>query len=243
MSKARKKKNYTTTKNTIKKGADDSIIIEILNKPGINELKSDERKKMVIMLYNDHFGRVSKETKKCNLREAYVKINQKNRFITLLKQDGNKVDIIAAHYDELSDTIFITIAQQKGNSGSFNTSSEEKTIEKIFDLIESGDTYFFDMLPDELNPLKTNKKYKLDFIIGFVVACGEKEVTHDKGGVIKYLSGEDYLLYLGLEITTTELALQISKDEIILNHSYDAVSECCNFDQKYDECLKVLNYD
>ena len=99
------------------------------------------------------------------------------------------------------------------------------------------------MLPDELNPLKTNKKYKLDFIIGFVVACGEKEVTHDKGGVIKYLSGEDYLLYLGLEITTTELALQISKDEIILNHSYDAVSECCNFDQKYDECLKVLNYD
>lgn len=242
-SRVKKKKDYSTTKNTMKKGCDPGIITEAMKKDEFKLLSSEERKKFVVSYYNEHFGRTSKETRKANLRELIMQKNQVRRFIALLKQDGNKVDIIAANYDEANDVILITISQQKGNDASFNTSSEEKTLEKIFGLIESENCEYFNMLPDELNPLKCGKHYKLDFIIGMVNACGEKEVTHNKGYRIKYLSNKEYLLYLGLDITPVQLAVQISNHENILNHQYDAVSECCNFDQVYKDCLKELNYD
>lgn len=107
-----------------------------------------------------------------------------------------------------------------------------------------NETYkeFFVLLPDTLNPNKNKKKYVIDVCIGMVNACGSNLKLYDNIEV-RYLTNNDYLLYLGLEINTTQLAFQIENIDKIKNHTYDAVSECCNWDEKYDECLKLINND
>jgi hypothetical protein len=243
MSKDKKKKPYKVTKNTIKRGTHPGVVLDILTKEGVRDMNPQNRKKYVIQEYNNLYGVPSRQTKRDNLKEYYVYKNQKNRSISLLEQDGNKVDIIAGNYNEVSDIVEITIAQQKGGSGSFNTSSEEKTLESMFDLSKTGYDKYFNNLPDELNPNKNGKKYKIDFVIGMMTACGEKGATHENGAVVKYLSGNEYLLYLGLEITIVELFLQINQDDKLNGIQKDTVSECCDFAEVYNECIKLLKYD
>lgn len=228
--------------NTIKKGADPSIIIELLSSGIIVSLSEDEKKNEVKQKYSEYFGKTSKETQKANVREDIMVKNQKNRFLVKLPQDLKKLDIMAASFDENGD-VRITFSQQKGNNASFNSSSESKTLENISKCIKNK-TYqeFFDLLPDSLNPNKNGKKYFVDVCIGMVNACGGKTKYHD-GVEIRYLTNDDYLIHLGLEINTIQLAIQIENHEKIINHTYNAVSECSNWDEIYDKCVKYLNND
>jgi hypothetical protein len=228
--------------NTIKKGADPGVIIELLVSCGIISLSENERKDVVKKRYSEYFGKTSKETIKANVREDIIVKNQKNRFLVKLPQDLKKLDIMAASLDE-NGNVRITFSQQKGNNASFNSSSEAKTLENISKCIKNG-TYkeFFNLLPDNLNPDKNGKKYFVDVCVGMVNAYGEKVKYHDEVE-IRYLTNDDYLLYLGLEINTIQLAIQIENHEKITNHTYDAISECCNWDEVYDKCIIELNYD
>jgi hypothetical protein len=228
-------------RNTIKKGADAGLLIELLSEKEVQSLSKNERKKEIQRKYNEYFGKTSKETFKANVRENVIIENQKNRFLVKLPQDLKKLDIMAAHLCKITDTIKVTFSQQKGNNASFNSSSESKTLESISDCVNRS-TYkeFFNLLPDELNPNKNGKKYEIDVIVGMVNACGEN-IKYKDGVEIKYLTNDEYLLYLGLEVDIVELAFQIQKQDKIINHYYDAVSECCNWDEIYDKCVYKLN--
>ncbi len=230
-------------KSKLKKGADPGIILELLSDENMRNLEKKCRKKEIEKKYSAYFGKTSKETIKANIREDIIIKNQKNRFLVKLPQDLKKLDIMAANFDEENDIIKITFSQQKGNNASFNSSSESKTLESISKSINSGSyKEFFFLLPDNLNPDKNGKKFVVDVCIGMVNACGYN-VKNEVGVEIKYLTNNDYLLYLGLEIDTVQLAIQIEKHEKIVNHTYDAVSECCNWDDIYDKCISELNYD
>ena len=109
-------------KSTIKKGADPGIILELLLLDCVKHLPPFEKKVEVKKLYSDYFGKTSKETIKANVREDIIIKNQKNRFLIKLPQDLKKLDIMAAHLDEINDIIKITFSQQKGNNASFNSS-------------------------------------------------------------------------------------------------------------------------
>jgi hypothetical protein len=230
-------------KNTIKKGADPGIILELLLSNDVISLPEFDKKNLVKKKYSEYFGKTSKETIKANVREDIIVKNQKNRFLVKLPQDLKKLDIMAAHYDEKNDVIKITFSQQKGNNASFNSSSESKTLENIAKCINNN-TYeeFFKLLPDNLNPIVNGKKYIIDVCIGMVNACGTNLKIQDNIE-IKYLTGKDYLLYLGIELSTTQIAIQIENHNKIKTHTYDAVSECCNWDEIYDNCLTEINND
>jgi hypothetical protein len=150
---------------------------------------------------------------------------------------------MAAHLCKETDIIKITFAQQKGNNASFNSSSESKTLENISKCVIDG-TYkeFFKFLPDNLNPNINGKNYEIDVCVGMINACGTTIKIQD-GVEIKYLSNNDYLSYLGLELSTIEVAAQVEKHDKIINHSYDAVSGCCNWDEIYNKCINELNND
>jgi hypothetical protein len=226
--------------NTIKKGADPGVMIELLLSSDILSLSNNERKIEVKKRYSEYFGKTSKETKKANVREDIIIKNQKNRFLVKLPQDLKKLDIMGASLDENGD-VRITFSQQKGNNASFNSSSESKTLENISKCIKN-ETYqeFFNLLPDNLNPNKNGKKYVVDVCVGMVNACGGKVKYHD-GVEIRYFTNNNYLLHLGLEINTIQLAVQIENHEKVINHTYNAVSECCNWDEVYDKCVIELS--
>lgn len=230
-------------KNTIKKGADPGIILELLSSDDIVTLSVPEKKEVVKKKYSEYFGKTSKETMKANVREDIIVKNQKNRFLVKLPQDLKKLDIMAAHLDESDDLIKITFAQQKGNNASFNSSSESKTLESISKCVKNN-TYkdFFNLLPDNLNPNINGKKYTVDVCIGMVNACGYNIKVQDNIE-IKYLTNNDYLVYLGLELNTIQIAIQVENHNKIKTHTYDAVSECCNWDEIYDECIIEINND
>jgi hypothetical protein len=230
-------------KNTIKKGADPGIILDILFSDNVKLLSPPEKKIEVKKKYSEHFGKTSKETMKANVREDVVVKNQKNRFLVKLPQDLKKLDIMAASIDKTNDLIRITFAQQKGNNASFNSSSESKTLENISKCILTHSYQnFFNLLPDSLNPIKNKKKYVIDVCIGMVNACGCNLKIYNNVE-FRYLTNNDYLLYLGLEINTTQLAFQIENQDKIKNHTYDAISECCNWDEIYDECVNLIEND
>jgi hypothetical protein len=230
-------------KNTIKKGADPGIILELLSSDDIVTLSVPEKKEVVKKKYSEYFGKTSKETMKANVREDIIVKNQKNRFLVKLPQDLKKLDIMAAHLDESDNLIKITFAQQKGNNASFNSSSESKTLESISKCVKNN-TYkdFFNLLPDNLNPNINGKKYTVDVCIGMVNACGYNIKVQDNIE-IKYLTNNDYLVYLGLELNTIQIAIQVENHNKIKTHTYDAVSECCNWDEIYDECIIEINND
>lgn len=224
-------------KHSLRKGADPSIILEIFNENQyLKEMDSIGRKNETKKLYSRYFSTTSKETIKSNIREDIVVRNQKNRFISKVPQDLMKLDLIAAHYDEKDDTIYISLIQQKVNNASFNSTSESKTIESISNCNKLNYYMeYFNLLPDGLNPIKSNKKYVIDFCIGMVNAVGSKE-SKKNDIKIKYLTNDEYLLYLGIEIDIVELAYQISKEEKIINHEYNAVDQCENWDYIYEKC-------
>jgi hypothetical protein len=230
-------------KNTIKKGANPGIILELLLSDNIVILSEPEKKEVVKKKYSEYFGKTSKETMKANVREDIIVKNQKNRFLVKLPQDLKKLDIMAAHLDESDDSIKITFAQQKGNNASFNSSSESKTLESISKCV-TNNTYkdFFNLLPDNLNPNINGKKYTVDVCIGMVNACGHNIKVQDNIE-IKYLTNNDYLVYLGLELNTIQIAIQVENHDKIKTHTYDAVSECYNWDEIYDKCIIEINND
>jgi hypothetical protein len=228
---------------TTKKGADPSVILEILMSMDLSNLNGEQLRDEVKEKYSSYFGKTSKDTIKAIVRENIVIENQKKRTLIKLPQDLKKLDIMAAHYNDSTDMIEITLCQQKGNNASFNSSSESKTLECMSNCyIDKTYTEFFDSLPDNLNPNKTGKKYIVDLCIGMVNAIGGK-VKINNGIEIKYYSNDDYLSYLGLDIDTVELAMLIQYHEKIINHSYDAVSDCENWDDIYNKCLNsMINY-
>jgi hypothetical protein len=75
-----------------------------------------------------------------------------------------------------------------------------------------------------------------------VNACGHNIKVQDNIE-IKYLTNNDYLRYLGLELNTIQIAIQVENHNKIKTHTYDAVSECCNWDEIYDECIIETNND
>jgi hypothetical protein len=227
-------------KNTLKKGADPSILIEILSNKDIRNIDKVELKEIVKTEYNNYFSKTSLDTCKAIVREDIIVNNQKKRFLSKLPQDLKKFDIIAANYNHEKDIIEITLSQQKGNNASFNSSSEAKTLECMSDcFINKTYDVFFQYLPDNLNPIKMNKDYTIDLCIGMVNAVGGKIKTKN-GVVIRYYSNDEYLSYLGLDINTVELAMMIQNSDKIKNHHYDAVLECKNWEDIYNKCLNLI---
>jgi hypothetical protein len=167
-------------KNTIKKGADPGVMVELLMSDDVKDMSKVDREITVMKRYNEYFGKTSKETVKANVREDIIVKNQKNRFLIKLPQDLKKLDIMAAHIDEGTDEIKITFSQQKGNNASFNSSSESKTLESISNCLNNK-TYeiFFNLLPNNLNPNINCKKYQIDAVVGMVNACGKNIKTKD----------------------------------------------------------------
>ena len=230
----------TMSKKSINKGTDKGMLLEILMNDDLRNLSELNRLNEVKKAYNNILGKTSKETVKGYVREDIIVLNKKNRFITKLPQDLKKLDLMVAHKD--GDEIIISLIQLKGQNSSFNSTSEPKTLESMSDCYNKKTyTDFFELLPDDLNPNINNKKYKVDMVIGMVNATGEK-IKENNGVKIKYLSGDKFLLYLGLEIDTIDLANQINNDTRVINHTYDAVSKTDDWYDVYKKCLEKLNY-
>jgi hypothetical protein len=94
---------------------------------------------------------------------------------------------------------------------------------------------YFKFLPDSLNPDISKKKYEIDFVIGMVNAIGFKEYVKNDF-YIQYLSGDEYLNYIGLEIDTVEVAHQVMNEKKIIEHEYNAIDQCYNWDYIYEKC-------
>jgi hypothetical protein len=233
-------KNRIINKMTTKKGADPSIILEILMSMDLSNLNSEQLRDEVKEKYSSYFSKTSKDTIKAIIREDLIIENQKRRTLIKLPQDLKKLDIMAVNYNENKDVIEISLCQQKGNNASFNSTSESKTLECMSDCL-LNETYkeFFNLLPDNLNPNKCGKKYVVDVCIGMVNACGSK-IKIKNNVEIKYYTNNEYLSYLGLDIDIVELAMLIEKNNRIKNHFYDAISECLNWDEIYDKSLNLI---
>lgn len=227
------------SKMVTKKGADPGIILEILMSTDLSTINDNQLHDYVKEKYSNYFSKTSKETIKAIIREDLIIENQKNRTLIKLPQDLKKLDIMAANYNKSKDVIEISFCQQKGNNASFNSTSESKTLECMSNcfLMETFKE-FFDLLPDNLNPNKCGKKYVVDMCVGMVNACGGKVKTKDNVE-IKYHTNNDYLSFLGLDIDIVELAMLIENSDRIRNHHYDAISECENWDEIYNKCLKL----
>lgn len=225
----------------IYKGTNRGVLLEIMSSNDIGELQGEARLWEVKKRYNAELGKTSKETIKGYVREDVIVRSQRNRFIAKLPQDLKKLDLMVAHQE--NGVIKISFVQLKGQNSSFNSSSEPKTLESMAKCFRY-ETYkeFFFLLPDELNPTIDNKPYEVEMVIGMVYATGSNTKYYD-GVEIKYLSGDDFLLYLGLEMDTVDLASEINNDYRVVNHTYDAVHLTDDWFEVYDKCLRKLNYD
>ena len=136
------------------------------------------------------------------------------------------------------------VSQQKGNNSSFNSTSYQKTLEKLQffhdnKLIEN----YFHLLPDELNPNKNNLPYHIEIIIGMTIAVGNPTILDEKRNIILY-SNNDYLCKLGIiNHDIMDIDYWIINQEKIKNHNYDAISKCCDFDYVYEKCIQKLIND
>jgi hypothetical protein len=224
----------------ISKGISPVQIIEIISSlvdVGF-EIDRPDFKSKVISKYNDIFSKNSKDTIIANLREDAMVQFQEDRFITKLPQDNSKVDLMSVKI--INNVVDIRVSQQKGNDASFNSSSLSKTIDSLTKFIEGNKiTDYFYLLPEHLNPNKNGLKYKVEVIIGMILACGEG----NKRG-IKTITNNEYLRYMGI----------LSKDICDIdywaytqlknrNHEYYAIDKCCNFDIIYDKCISIILND
>ena len=228
----------------MKKGASPAQILEIIQEL-ITEGKSvysDDIKLKVMERYNSIYSQDSKDTKIANLREDAMVHFQDDRFIIKLPQDNNKVDLMAAKIE--NDIVDIRISQQKGNNASFNSTSLAKTIDSLSDfVIKDKVKNYFNLLPDHLNPNINNLEYKVDVIIGMFLAEG-KTVKSKDGVDIKFMSNDDYLRFMGIiNNDIVDLDYWVVEQFKSVNHSYDAVNICENFNTIYDKCLNLLKSD
>lgn len=228
----------------MKKGTNPSqilmIIIDIISENNDIEVTSEKFKNKVINRYNSVYSTTSKDTIIANLREDAMIYHQEEMFLTKLPQDGNKVDILGAKI--VNNCVKIVISQQKGNNASFNSTSFQKTLEKLqyfFDnsLVEQ----YFNLLPEHLNPNICGLNYEVEVIIGMTIAFGESIIL-DKERNIKMYAGENYLKKMGIcSYSMIDLDMWCINNNKIKNHSYDAISKCCDFDEIYNKCIEKIN--
>ena len=230
--------------SNMKKGTNPSQVLMIISditseNPGI-EITTPPFKKMVEKRYNQIYSVTSKDTMISTLREGAMIHHQEEMFLVTLPQDGNKVDILAAK--NVDNTIKIVVSQQKGNNASFNSTSFEKTFEKLQNfkdnlLVEQ----YFHLLPNELNPKVCGLNYELEVIIGMTIACGDTEIIDNERN-IKIYSQSEYLKKMGiLSYDIVDLDMWVINQDKIKNHSYNAVDKCHNFDEIYNKCIQKFN--
>jgi hypothetical protein len=217
------------------KGTDCTVLLDIL-KNILNENIFNTKEDILneaIKKYNAYFKPYSTNTKWNIMREDAMVALQKNKCIKKLKQKGIKLDFITAYRNE-SQKIIIEFFQQKGNSGSQNSTSKPATYDNIADCIKNK-TYleFFNILPDDLNPLKNNEDYEIDFFVGYGTAIGYSNCEDYDGVKITTLCGDEYRQKLGLESTDFEISSWILDNYKDTN--YDAVNKCKDWNNKFDE--------
>jgi len=228
----------------MKKGTNPSqtlmIINEIKSEYNNIEVTSERFKNMVINRYNSIYSTTSKDTIIANLREDAMIYHQEEMFLTKLPQDGNKVDILGAK--RVNNCVKIVISQQKGNNASFNSTSFQKTLEKLqYFLDNSLFEQYFNLLPEHLNPNICGLNYEVEVIIGMTIAFGETIIL-DKERNIKMYAGENYLTKMGIcSYNIIDLDMWCINNSKIKNHSYDAISKCCDFDEIYNKCIEKIN--
>jgi len=225
-------------RKTPQRGTDSTVLLYILKEIiGENVFKTKEDiRKETTKRYNFYFKQYSTNTKWNNKREDAMIALQKNKFIKKLKQKGTKLDFITA-YRNKSQKIVIEFFQQKGNSSSQNSTSGPATYGNIADCIKNKTyTEFFNILPDDLNPLKNNEDYEIDFFVGYGTAIGHSNSDYYNDVKITTLCGDEYRQKLGLESSDFEISSWILNN--YEDTHYDAVNKCKDWDNKFDEFYK-----
>lgn len=228
----------------MKKGANNITIFNLIEEALHNglKLKSQEMSNYVYRKYNDIYSNTSKDTIASILKEEAIINYQEEMFINRLDQDGKgSVDLIAAKIN--NNLIEIVISQQKGNDGSFNSSSKSHTLNNLIVVKNSDHVNYFKFLPDHLNPIKTGLGYTIDVIIGYTNAYDDKVgqyINKKDGTIINYYCADMYLNKLGIKkISMFEIDYWVSKHERMKNHKYDAISRCHDFEFSYIKCLEI----
>jgi len=216
------------------------IIQDLLDNNSDLDITEPQFKVMVENRYNEIYGVTSKETMAANLREDAIIEHQEDYKLVKLPQDGNKVDIMGAKIE--NGVVSLIVSQQKGNNASFNSTSFQKTLEKLKEFYDNKKVeQYFDLLPDELNPTLNGLPYSLEVIIGMAIACGQSQ-TLDSERNIKLFSNGEYLEKMGIHsYDMVDITLWVTNHDKIKNHKYDAVSKCCDFDEIYNKCIEKLN--
>jgi hypothetical protein len=221
----------------IKKGASPAQIIEIIENLinlGLN-INSREFKDKVIYEYNKIFSKNSKDTIIANLREDALINFQEDRVIVKLPQDTTKVDLMAVKI--IDGIVDIRVSQQKGNDASFNTSSLYSTLKGLNDFINQDKvSNYFHLLPNHLNPNLNGLPYKVDVVIGMILACGD-----GVKGNVNVVTNNKYLEYMGiLNTDICEVDYWVHKEFKKREHAYSAIDKCHNFDIIYNKCIDII---
>jgi hypothetical protein len=226
----------------MKKGTNPAQILMIMNSI-ISEnpngiLTSPCFKEKVVNKYNETYGVKSKETIIANMREDAMIHYQEELVLVKLPQDGNKVDILGVKV--VDNIIKFVVSQQKGNNASFNSTSYQKTLEKLQSFIDNSLVeQYFHLIPENLNPNICGLNYEVEVIIGMTIACGDTKILDDERN-IKLYSGSDYLEKMGIfSYDMIYMDNWIINQDRIKNHLYDAVSKCCDFDEVFNKCIEI----
>lgn len=216
------------------------IMFDIISKNHDVVITSPLFKEMVMNRYNDIYGVTSKDTIIANLREDAIIHHQEELFLVKLPQDGNKVDIMGATI--IDNIIKLVVSQQKGNNASFNSTSFQKTLEKLQSFIDNSlIEQYFHLLPENLNPNICKLNYEVEVIIGMTIACGESVILDNKRN-IKMYSGSEYLEKMGIiSYDMVDIDMWVITQDKIKNHSYDAISKCCDFEEIFNKCVEKFN--
>ena len=228
----------------MKKGTNPSQILMIMSdiiseNPDI-VITSPPFKEMVIDRYNKIYGVTSKDTIIANLREDAMIHHQEELTLVKLPQDGNKVDILGVKV--VDNIIKFVVSQQKGNNASFNSTSFQKTLEKLQSFIDNSLVEkYFHLLPENLNPNICGLNYEVEVIIGMTIACGDTTILDPKRN-IKMYSGSDYLEKMGIvSYDMVDMDMWVISQSKIKNHSYNAISKCCDFEEIFNKCVEKFN--
>lgn len=224
----------------MKKGTNPAELLMIMYNIMSENPNSVPTKEMVINRYNNLYSAASKATIIANLREDAMIHHQEELILVKLPQDGNKVDILGVKV--VDNTIKFVVSQQKGNNSSFNSTSFQKTLEKLQSFIDNSLVeQYFHLIPENLNPTICGLNYEVEVIIGMTIACGDTVILDDERN-IKMYSGSNYLKKMGIvSYHKVDMDEWVINQDKIKNHSYDATSKCCDFDEIYNKCIEKIN--
>lgn len=227
----------------MKKGTNPAQILRVICKikdkhPSI-DFNSTIFKSKVVDEYNRIYGISSVDTMISILREDAIIHFQDQLKLFRLPQDNNKVDIMGVKQE--NGMIKIVISQQKGNNASFNSTSHQKTLEKLRSFYDNKlvETYFY-LLPDHLNPIKVKLPYSLDIVVGMTIANGDDSILDSDRNIILSSNG-NYLKKMGIvKHDMVDIDYWVINHKKIKDHTYDAVSKCYDFDYIYEKCINKL---